>query len=183
MQGRLGLVTVAALALVSPAAWGQSGDMKWCKDTADTFVKAAYKRDKDGALDNGWLESRVLDDRVAESQRKGGSDVTGQLMNRALYLRSRTSTPESEAVADVYALCATLTSGGGSGRSKVSYGSDVGASFADKESAWSVYYRPAPKCENPVDWDVTVECGNEKIRARAEFDKRWARGEYARGRQ
>ena len=142
------------------------------------MVELAYRRDKDGTLDNGRIESMVLDSRVKEEQVTGKTSAVAKMTNRALYLRSRTNTPKSEAVTDVYALCASLTSGDGRGRSKVSYGEDVDSSAADKEAAWDAYYKPNVRCNNPSDWDVTVECGNERIRARAEFDRKWSKGYF-----
>lgn len=45
---------------------------------------------------------------------------------------------------------------------------------ARKQAAWSHYYRQPAKCENPSDFDVNVECGNAYIRAKREFEIKWA---------
>lgn len=43
----------------------------------------------------------------------------------------------------------------------------------DKEKAWQKYYQPSDKCEHATDWNVTVECGNEHIRAKRAFEEKW----------
>ena len=48
---------------------------------------------------------------------------------------------------------------------------------AQKAAAWAAFYKPAKKCDNPPDWDAQVECGNAHIRAKDEFERRWARRE------
>ena len=45
---------------------------------------------------------------------------------------------------------------------------------AAKERAWLEYYRAPADCEQPPSWEAQVECGNHYMRAKAEFDDRWA---------
>lgn len=47
----------------------------------------------------------------------------------------------------------------------------------NKEMVWSQTFRPGPACLNPEDWDAYVDCVNKSLRARQEFEERWARGE------
>jgi hypothetical protein len=172
------LLVLATLSVISAVAnSADSVDLDWCRKAANDLVGLAYKRNQGADLDNGRIESEVLDERIKDEQVTGKSSAISKMTNRALYLRSRTNTPQSEAVTDVYALCANLTSGDGRGRSRVYYGEDVEPSQAEKEAAWDSYYRPGARCDNPSDWEVTVECGNERIRARAEFDRKWSKGE------
>jgi hypothetical protein len=42
-----------------------------------------------------------------------------------------------------------------------------------KEKAWAAFYRPSEKCLNTA----SVECGNAHIKARREFERRYAAGE------
>lgn len=42
-----------------------------------------------------------------------------------------------------------------------------------KEAAWRGFYQPAPECLD----DVRVSCGNAYMRARQEFERRYAAGE------
>jgi uncharacterized iron-regulated membrane protein len=42
-----------------------------------------------------------------------------------------------------------------------------------KEKAWAVFYRPSDKCLNTA----SVDCGNAHIKARKEFERRYAAGE------
>jgi hypothetical protein len=42
-----------------------------------------------------------------------------------------------------------------------------------KESAWAAYYKAPAACEHPPAWQDQVECGNQYIRAKREFEKRW----------
>lgn len=42
-----------------------------------------------------------------------------------------------------------------------------------KQAAWSVYFKPSPSCEHPPDWAAQVECGNQFMRAKKEFDVLW----------
>ncbi|HEY4368532.1 MAG TPA: hypothetical protein VGN07_14945 [Steroidobacteraceae bacterium] len=44
---------------------------------------------------------------------------------------------------------------------------------AQKERAWRAYFHPSSACAVTV----SVECGNEHIRARRDFDRRYAAGE------
>jgi hypothetical protein len=48
---------------------------------------------------------------------------------------------------------------------------------ARKAAAWSAFFKPRKDCDNPKDWDTQVECGNAHIRAKREFEDRWAKGE------
>ncbi len=48
---------------------------------------------------------------------------------------------------------------------------------ARKEAAWQAYFKPKKACDNPSDWDTQVECGNAHMRAKRDFEDRWARGE------
>jgi restriction system protein len=43
----------------------------------------------------------------------------------------------------------------------------------EKEAAWAAFYKPSEECLN----SVSVECGNEYIRARREFERRYENGE------
>jgi restriction system protein len=43
----------------------------------------------------------------------------------------------------------------------------------EKEAAWAAFYKPSEKCLD----SVSVECGNEYIRVRREFERRYADGE------
>jgi len=51
------------------------------------------------------------------------------------------------------------------------------AAATAKRQAWQQFYKPPKKCDSPPDWDTQVECGNAHIKAKDEFEKRWARGE------
>jgi Protein of unknown function (DUF2726) len=42
-----------------------------------------------------------------------------------------------------------------------------------RQAAWAAYYQAPATCEHPPDWAEQVECGNQYIRAKREFDKRW----------
>jgi len=42
-----------------------------------------------------------------------------------------------------------------------------------KEAAWQRYFQPSPQCLN----STSVECGNAHIRARREFERRYAAGD------
>jgi hypothetical protein len=42
-----------------------------------------------------------------------------------------------------------------------------------KEHAWLPYYSAPASCEHPVDWKAQVECGNQYMRAKKEFEKQW----------
>ena len=48
---------------------------------------------------------------------------------------------------------------------------------ARKEAAWQAFFKPKKVCDNPPDSDTQVECGNAHMRAKREFEERWARGE------
>lgn len=51
------------------------------------------------------------------------------------------------------------------------------ANATAKQRAWQQFYRPPKKCENPPDWDTQVDCGNAHMKAKREFEDRWARGD------
>jgi hypothetical protein len=51
------------------------------------------------------------------------------------------------------------------------------ASAVAREQAWHRFYKPSTKCDAPPDWDTQVECGNAFVRAKREFEVKWARGE------
>jgi hypothetical protein len=42
-----------------------------------------------------------------------------------------------------------------------------------KDHAWLTYYSAPASCEHPVDWKAQVECGNQYMRAKREFENRW----------
>jgi hypothetical protein len=42
-----------------------------------------------------------------------------------------------------------------------------------KDHAWLAYYLAPASCEHPVDWKAQVECGNQYMRAKREFEKQW----------
>ena len=54
------------------------------------------------------------------------------------------------------------------------------AQAARKEAAWVAFFKPRKACDDPADWDAQVECGNAHMRAKREFEERWARGEFQR---
>jgi hypothetical protein len=43
-----------------------------------------------------------------------------------------------------------------------------------KDLAWAAFYSAPTSCEHPVDWNAQVECGNQYIRAKREFEKQWS---------
>lgn len=43
-----------------------------------------------------------------------------------------------------------------------------------KELAWLTFYSAPASCEHPADWAAQVECGNQYMRAKKAFEKRWA---------
>jgi hypothetical protein len=47
-----------------------------------------------------------------------------------------------------------------------------------KDRAWAAFYSAPASCEHPVDWKAQVECGNQYMRAKNAFEKRWV-GEHA----
>jgi len=49
---------------------------------------------------------------------------------------------------------------------------------ARKDAAWQVFFKPKKACDNPPDSDTQVECGNAYMRAKREFEERWARGDF-----
>ncbi len=181
MQFQYSVGLIASVMLLLAASSSGSADLAWCQKAAKDFVDVAYRPDESGVLDNGKAESEVLDKLVRESQLQGNATVTDRMANRALYLRSRTRTPKSEAVTDVYGLCASLAAGGGRGQSNVLRGPDAVSDLSDKQAAWERYYQPSAECVSPDDWNVTVECGNARMRARAEFDSKWSAGQIRTG--
>jgi hypothetical protein len=42
-----------------------------------------------------------------------------------------------------------------------------------KQAAWAQYYKAPTSCEHPPAWTDQVECGNQYIRAKREFEKQW----------
>jgi hypothetical protein len=42
-----------------------------------------------------------------------------------------------------------------------------------KDHAWLANYAAPASCEHPVDWRTQVECGNQYMRAKKEFEKQW----------
>ena len=48
---------------------------------------------------------------------------------------------------------------------------------ARKEAAWQAFFQPRKVCDNPPDSATLVECGNDHIRAKREFEDRWERGD------
>jgi hypothetical protein len=52
----------------------------------------------------------------------------------------------------------------------------VNAEVARREAAWKKFYVPSAACKNP-DNRNTMECANEHLRAKKEFDKKWAASE------
>ena len=43
-----------------------------------------------------------------------------------------------------------------------------------KQAAWAEYYKPPASCEHAPAWQDQVECGNQFIRAKREFEKQWS---------
>lgn len=52
----------------------------------------------------------------------------------------------------------------------------LNAEAARREASWAKFYVPSPFCKNP-DNRATMECANEHLRAKKEFDRKWAAGE------
>jgi hypothetical protein len=48
---------------------------------------------------------------------------------------------------------------------------------ARKEAAWQAFFQPKKMCDNPPDSDTQVDCGNDYMRAKREFEERWERSE------
>jgi hypothetical protein len=46
--------------------------------------------------------------------------------------------------------------------------------------AWAAFYSAPASCEHPIDWNAQVECGNQYMRAKNEFEKQWL-AEHASG--
>jgi hypothetical protein len=51
--------------------------------------------------------------------------------------------------------------------------SQAAAFQRQKDRAWLASYSAPASCEHPVDWKAQVECGNQYMRARKEFEKQW----------
>ncbi len=51
------------------------------------------------------------------------------------------------------------------------------AEAARREAAWHKFYVPSNDCKNP-DNRSTMQCANEHARAKKNFDRRWAAGEF-----
>lgn len=49
----------------------------------------------------------------------------------------------------------------------------LNAETARREASWAKFYVPSPFCKNP-DNRITMECANEHLRAKKEFDRKWA---------
>ena len=49
----------------------------------------------------------------------------------------------------------------------------IRAAEAAKAAAWAAFYQPSAQCLN----EASVECGNQHMRARREFERRYAAGE------
>jgi hypothetical protein len=45
---------------------------------------------------------------------------------------------------------------------------------AAMERAWLQHYKAPAACTNPTDWDVYVECVNNRLRDREAFERRWS---------
>lgn len=43
-----------------------------------------------------------------------------------------------------------------------------------KDLAWAAFYSEQALCEHPVDWNAQVECGNQFMRAKKQFEAQWA---------
>jgi hypothetical protein len=53
---------------------------------------------------------------------------------------------------------------------------DVAAATAakkQKDLAWAVFYSAPASCEHPMDWTAQVDCGNQYMRAKRDFEKQW----------
>ena len=42
-----------------------------------------------------------------------------------------------------------------------------------KRDAWTAYYAAPASCEHPAAWSEQVECGNQYMRAKKQFEQRW----------
>jgi very-short-patch-repair endonuclease len=47
------------------------------------------------------------------------------------------------------------------------------AQAKQKRDAWTAYYAAPASCEHPAAWSEQVECGNQYMRAKKEFEQRW----------
>jgi hypothetical protein len=47
------------------------------------------------------------------------------------------------------------------------------AAKQQKDLAWAAYYSAPASCEHPTDWTAQVECGNQYMRAKRQFEKQW----------
>ncbi len=43
-----------------------------------------------------------------------------------------------------------------------------------KARAWAAAYVSPAACEHPADWNAQVECGNQYMRAKQAFERKWA---------
>jgi hypothetical protein len=48
-----------------------------------------------------------------------------------------------------------------------------------KAAAWAAFYKQPAACEHPPAWADQVECGNQYMRAKREFEMQWAAREGA----
>lgn len=46
------------------------------------------------------------------------------------------------------------------------------------DAAWARFYKPMPGCDNWQSDTHMVECQNHKLRAKSEFEQKWAAGEF-----
>jgi uncharacterized protein DUF2726 len=51
--------------------------------------------------------------------------------------------------------------------------SQAAAFQRQKDHAWLAHYSAPASCEHPVDWKAQVECGNQYMRAKKEFERHW----------
>mgnify|MGYP001232383852 CR=1 FL=1 len=84
----------------------------------------------------------------AESARQAADTQRAQLEAKAAQLRAETAAAQAEQQA-----------------------------AARKDAAWQAFFKPKKVCDNPPDSDTQVECGNAYMRAKRDFEDRWARGE------
>ena len=93
----------------------------------------------------------------------------------AIEARSRLSTPSPddarEAEAQRKAMQELQTNGQSTAQQEA-----AAREAARTETAWQAYFQRSPGCAIEAN-QTSVECVNEYIRARREFDRRWAAGE------
>jgi very-short-patch-repair endonuclease len=51
---------------------------------------------------------------------------------------------------------------------------EAARALAAQQAAWANYYQPPAACEHPPTWQDQVECGNQFIRAKREFEQKWS---------